>query len=74
MTTNLSKRISDHKNGSVPGFTKKYNCTKCVYIEFAETIEEAAAREYQLKGWRRSKKNDLISQLNPEWRDLSDQL
>jgi len=70
----LPRRIYEHKNKLVEGFTKKYSLTKLVYYEISEDVRSAIAREKQIKGWLRSKKIDLIESMNPEWRDLSLQL
>lgn len=72
VTNNLDRRVAEHKSASIPGFTKLYNCTDLLYFEDTPSIEAAIAREKQLKGWRRSKKEALIDCLNPERRDLSD--
>lgn len=56
--------------GSAEGFTKKYRCRKLVYAEFTSNIGEAIAREKQIKGWLRSKKDALIASINPRWEDL----
>ena len=71
VTNNLERRLYEHKNGLFDGFTKKYNVHKLVYYEYTTDISSAIAREKQIKGWRRSKKNDLINSKNPEWKDLS---
>jgi len=70
VTSNLYKRVSDHKNKIVVGFTSKYNATKLVYYEEYETMPKAIAREKQIKGGSRQKKIDLINSKNPEWKDL----
>ena len=70
VTSNLFKRVAEHKDKVVAGFTSSYNVSKLVYYEEHETIEEAIAREKQIKGGSRQKKIDLINNLNPEWRDL----
>lgn len=70
VTSNLFKRVSEHKNKLVSGFTSKYNVTKLVYYEEYETMPEAIAREQQIKGGSRQKKLDLIDSKNPEWKDL----
>ena len=72
VTNNLERRIYEHKNKLVKGFTEKYNVTKLVYIEEAGDPASAIAREKQLKSWRREKKNALVAASNPEWKDLSD--
>ena len=71
ITNNLERRIFEHKQHLVEGFTKKYNITKLVYYEKTNDVREAIAREKQIKGWLRQKKVDLIESLNPEWKDLS---
>jgi len=70
VTNNLSRRIYEHREKMVEGFSKKYNCTIIVYYEFHETIKEAIIREKQLKNWRREWKLNLIRESNPELRDL----
>ena len=74
VTSDLTKRISEHKSHLVEGFTKKYNCDKLVYYEDCGGIEQAINREKQLKGGSRKKKIDLIRKLNPNWQDLSHQI
>ncbi|MEY8702172.1 GIY-YIG nuclease family protein [Francisella philomiragia] len=69
-TTNLIKRIYEHKNKLVDGFTKKYNINKLVYYEVYDFLEDAFFREKRLKKWNRSWKNELISKYNPDWKDL----
>lgn len=71
VTGNLKKRIWEHKNKVVEGFTKKYNISKLVYYEITEDVETALNREKQLKNWQRQWKIDLIKTLNPEFKDLS---
>ena len=70
VTSNLFKRVAEHKNKMVYGFTSKYNVTKLVYYEEHNTMDEAIAREKQIKGGSRQKKIDLINSNNPEWKDL----
>lgn len=72
ITNDLIRRVSEHKEGKTPGFSKKYACTKLVYFENYKYIYEAIEREKKLKGWRRSKKELLIKAMNPHWNDLSD--
>lgn len=74
ITNNLPRRIYEHKNKLVDGFTKKYNIDKLVYFEQTEDVRSALLREKQLKNWHRDWKNNLISGLNPEWKDLSETL
>ena len=71
VTSNLIKRLYEHRNHLVDGFTSRYNVHKLVYFESTNDIHSAMAREKQLKGWRREKKNALISKENPTWFDLS---
>ena len=71
MTNNLKRRLSEHKNKTVEGFTKRYNIHMLVYYEHTTDVNEAIAREKQIKKWRREKKNNLVETLNPQWRDLS---
>ena len=74
VTGNLQKRIWEHKNKVVEGFTEKYNVDKLVYYELTEDIETALNREKQLKRWHRQWKINLIKELNPEFKDLSEEL
>jgi len=71
VTNNLERRIVEHRNGSIPGFTQKYAVHKLVYYEECGNIDDAIAREKQLKGWRRAKKDALVQRVNPEWCDLA---
>lgn len=71
VTGNLEKRVYEHKNKLVPGFTSKYNIAKLVYFETTSDVHSAITREKQIKGWLRSKKISLIESVNPEWKDLS---
>ncbi len=71
VTNNLERRVCEHKNKLVKGFTEKYNITQLVYYEAIGDIRAAIAREKQIKGWLRMKKIALIESLNPEWKDLS---
>jgi putative endonuclease len=72
ITSNLQKRIYQHKQKNIPGFTKRYNITKLVYYEEPNDVRSAIEREKQIKGWLRQKKIDLIESMNPEWKDLSE--
>jgi putative endonuclease len=73
VTSNLEKRLAEHRAGVHPSsFTKKYNVDRLVYVEAGRDIRAAIAREKQLKGWRREKKVALIEAMNPEWRDLGE--
>lgn len=70
VTSNLAQRIEQHRNGKLSGFTKRYNLTRLVAIEFFNHIEDAIQREKQLKNWKREWKVELIEKQNPEWDDL----
>ncbi|MBR1908904.1 GIY-YIG nuclease family protein [bacterium] len=72
VTGDLQKRIWEHKNKVVEGFTKKYNVDKLVYYELTENVESALNREKQLKRWHRQWKINLIKEMNPEFKDLSE--
>ena len=72
VTNNLERRLYEHKNKSVKGFTEKYNVNKLVYFDSTNDIKAAIAREKQIKGWTRNKKNALIESINPQWNDLSE--
>ena len=71
VTSNLERRLYEHRSGLVDGFTKKYNVHKLVYYEHTSDVYSAISREKQLKKWTRAKKNALIERMNPEWMDLS---
>ena len=71
VTSDLQKRVNQHKNHEYEGFTDKYNCTKLVYFEECNDIKAAITREKQLKNWHREWKNNLVNQLNKDWKDLS---
>jgi len=72
ITSELVKRVYEHKQKLVEGFTKKYNITKLIYFEDTNDVNAAIAREKQIKGWIRNKKIALIETINPGWRDLSE--
>ena len=71
VTNNVYTRVTQHKEGALDGFTKKYGVCRLVYYEVFHYVNNAIARETQIKGWRRSKKVALIESVNPDWRDLS---
>jgi putative endonuclease len=71
-TDDIIRRIQEHKNKKYEGFTKFYNVNRLVYYENHDTVEEAMRREKQLKKWNRNWKNNLINELNPDWKDLSE--
>lgn len=71
VTSDLVSRVLEHKEGKYPNsFTSRYNVKKLVYYEIFPSIEEAIDREKQIKGGSRKKKEELINTMNPEWRDL----
>ncbi len=72
ITNNLERRMFEHKNSIFEGFTKDYNVHRLVYFERFSNVNTAIAREKQLKGWRRAKKNALVETTNPSWKDMSD--
>jgi len=71
ITNDLRRRLFEHKNKLVKGFTEKYNVTKLVYFETTTDVTSAIAREKEIKKWRREKKNRLVETTNPDWKDLS---
>jgi putative endonuclease len=72
MTNDLLRRTAEHKSGLISGFTKNYNVKKLVYYEDTKYVNNAIAREKEIKKWRREKKNQLVMTMNPDWVDLSD--
>jgi putative endonuclease len=74
VTNDLVRRIGEHKSKLVPGFTRKYRVDKLVYFEEFASILEARARERALKRWDRAWKLALIEAMNPQWRDLAEEL
>jgi putative endonuclease len=74
VTNDLPRRMMQHRAKAVPGFTRTYGVDKLMYFEEHESILEARAREGALKRWRRAWKIALIEKLNPQWRDLADEL
>jgi putative endonuclease len=70
VTSDLVKRVYEHKNNLIEGFTKKYNVHTLVYYESTDDINSAITREKQLKKWKRGWKIELVEKKNPEWRDL----
>ena len=74
VTNNLTRRIYEHKNKLIDGFSKKYDLTKLVYYEAFDSIEDAIVREKQIKGGSRKRKLQLINNFNKEWRDLYDNI
>ena len=74
VTNNLIRRVYEHKEKLIEGFTKKYNCSKLVWYEIYNDSYNAIAREKQIKAGSRKKKLDLINKTNPEWKDLYDEI
>lgn len=73
-TDNINRRAYEHREGSVPGFTKEHGLKQLVYIEPCDSREAARHRERQLKNWQRSWKIQLIENENPQWQDLFETL
>ena len=74
VTSDLVKRVWEHKNNVVPGFTQRYRVHTLVWFELAETMESAITSEKAMKAWKRQWKIDLIERTNPQWRDLYEEL
>jgi putative endonuclease len=74
VTSDLRRRIWEHRTEIVEGFTRRYGVHTLVYAEFDATIEEAILREKRIKSWRRASKLELIEKANPTWRDLYDEI
>ena len=72
VTNDLHRRVREHQSEEIEGFTEKYHVHKLVYYEGYSNIQAAIAREKQLKGWKRAKKNQLVESKNPNWDDLFD--
>ena len=72
VTSDLVKRVWQHRNGDVSGFTKQHKVHRLVWFEAHDTMESAIVREKQIKAWKRAWKLDLIEQTNPHWTDLYD--
>ena len=71
ITNSLMRRVSQHQNSQIKGFTRTYNINPLVYYERFNDPRDAIAREKEIKGWRRAKKNALVETMNPNWADLS---
>ena len=71
VTNSLVRRVWQHQNGEIDGFTKRYRLNRLVYYESFNDPRDSISREKELKGWRRSKKDALVETLNPKWADLS---
>jgi putative endonuclease len=74
VTSNLGQRAWQHREGLLPGFTHKYGVKTLVFYEFHDSIEAAIRREKQIKEWHRAWKIELIESMNPDWRDLYEDL
>ena len=74
VTSNLGKRVYEHKQKVVRGFTQKYNCEVLVYYEVADSVVVAMEREQQIKAGSRKKKEALVESINPTWKDLGEEL
>ena len=74
VTSDLIKRVWEHRNGIIGGFTKRYGCKMLVWYEAYDDLEEARLRELRMKEWRRVWKRELIETMNPNWDDLYDTL
>jgi putative endonuclease len=70
VTNNLIRRVYEHKTGMIAGFTKKYNCNKLVWFQLTQDIEAAIIQEKRMKKWKREYKENVIRELNPDWKDL----
>jgi putative endonuclease len=70
VTNDIKRRVLEHRQGAVDGFTKKYNCHKLVWFEQFIDIRLAIEKEKMIKNWRREYKNNLINAMNPQWDDL----
>ena len=73
LTNNLERRVFEHKNKVVKGFTEKYDVDKLVYAEEYDDVNEVRCREKRLKNWNRAWKIELIEKINPTWKDLYDE-
>lgn len=71
VTSDIKKRVSQHKSAEIDGFTKRYNCNKLVYFEECQNVKDAIKREKQLKKWQRAWKNELVNKVNKNWNDIA---
>jgi putative endonuclease len=74
VTSDLVKRAHDHRHGLIEGFTKQHRCKMLIWFEQFDDIQDARAREYSMKKWKRAWKLKVIEDANPDWRDLFDDL
>ena len=72
VTSDLERRVAEHKSGSIAGFSQKYKTTRLVWFDIFTSIDEAISAEKKIKGWVRRKKLELIETENPDWRDLAE--
>ena len=72
VTNDLERRVYEHKNKMIKGFSSRYNLNKLVYFEACSSVDDSISREKQLKGWRRTKKEEIINMQNPQWKDLAE--
>ena len=70
VTNNIRRRVYEHREKLIEGFSRKYNCNKLIWFEETGNIESAILKEKQMKKWKREYKNNLIDKLNPDWVDL----
>jgi putative endonuclease len=70
MTNDLYRRVYEHKQKLVDGYTSKHNINRLVYFEVGESVQSVIEREKQIKSWKRQKKIDLVNTMNPKWEDL----
>ena len=74
VTNDLARRVNEHKQGLITGFTSRYRVSRLVHFEEFADIRDAIAREKEIKGWKRSRKTSLIERRNPTWEDLAESL
>lgn len=74
VTSDLPKRVFEHRDGVIPGFTRQYGCKLLVWYEAHDSLDDARLRELRMKEWKRAWKIELIETMNPDWRDLYDTL
>lgn len=72
ITSDLERRVYEHKEGQIKGFTQRYHCKKLIYFEQFSDPQNAILREKEIKGWVRAKKNKLVENVNPNWIDVSE--
>ncbi|MGE0059383.1 MAG: GIY-YIG nuclease family protein [Dehalococcoidia bacterium] len=72
VTNNIYRRLEEHRKANPTSFTARYHIDRLIYVEVTSDVEAALNREKQIKGWTRQRKMELIAEMNPEWRDLSE--